>query len=504
MMILARRVSERWIAALLALLLALAPGFAGAGDASSPSDALARHVLNRLAFGPRPGDVERVRRIGIEAYVEEQLSPDRVADESVEAGLDGFPTLRMTQAELLDRFERPLKEARRRRKEELARGESEREEEPTEQRLAKLRDLVPPENRPRRILEELSAARVVRAADSRRQLNEVLVDFWLNHFNVDFAKGADRFLLTSFERDVVRPRIWGKFEDLLLATAKSPAMLFYLDNARSVADAEHRPPGFRVLAAARPKAPTGLNENYARELLELHTLGVDGGYSERDVTELARVLTGWSIDRRDGADFVFRPALHDVGAKTVLGRTLAPGGGVEEGEETIRFLARHPSTARHIAWKLCQRFVADDPPPALVERVAKRFLATRGDLRETVREVVTSAEFRDPAFFGEKVKSPFEYAVSGVRALGGSTDGRGLAREIARMGEPLYACAPPTGYPEASAGWLSAGALVARLDFSLALAEGRIPGTRVCSGDVADGAGDGAAVLLAAPEFQKR
>jgi uncharacterized protein (DUF1800 family) len=327
-----------------------------------------------------------------------------------------------------------------------------------------------------------------------------MVDFWMNHFNVDARKGLDRIFIATFERDTIRPRIWGRFEDLLLATAKSPAMLVYLDNARSAADAAHRPPALgRFRAAAPAKGPTGLNENYARELLELHTLGVDGGYTQEDVTELARVLTGWSIARPRGAGagrpliragrfaapdaepggFLFRERLHDVGTKTVLGHRFGPNGGIEEGEAAIRLLARHPSTARHLAVELCRRLVADEPPPALVERVAARFLATGGDLTETVRAIVTSPEFFAPPSYRAKVKSPFEYAASAVRAVGGSTDGRALGREVAAMGEPLYLCPPPTGYSDASEAWINSGALLARLSFALALTSGRIPGTVV-------------------------
>jgi uncharacterized protein (DUF1800 family) len=336
---------------------------------------------------------------------------------------------------------------------------------------------------------------VIRAAYSERQANEVLVDFWMNHFNVFANKGLDRVLVTSFEQETVRPRIWGRFEDLLLATARSPAMLFYLDNAQSVAEPDHRPQrrgpaGLRWPLASAFEAPParaaganrrgGLNENYARELMELHTLGVDGGYSQKDVTELARVLTGWSIEQRDSGDFVFRERVHDVGGKTVLGHAFLPGGGMEEGVAMIRTLARHPATAHHIALELCRRLVSDDPPASLVDRVAKRFLATDGDLRQTVKAVVDSPEFFDPKNYRAKVKSPFEYVVSAVRAAGGETNARPpLLREIGRMGEPLYLCQPPTGYSDAASAWVNTGALVARLNFALALASNRIPGTTV-------------------------
>jgi uncharacterized protein (DUF1800 family) len=456
------------------------------GSAATREEAL--HVLNRLGFGPRPGDVERVAAMGVSRYVEQQLHPERIADGAVEEKLRQLPTLSMSSAELFDRFERPLREAVRK-----AGGK--------EADAEKVRASLPPESRPRRVIEELSAARIIRATDSNRQLDELMADFWLNHFNVFGGKGLDRVYLTSFERDVIRPRMWGRFEDLLMATAKSPAMLFYLDNARSAADPEHRPrqaSGRTALTSlrmagmdpemarlAKENAPKGLNENYARELMELHTLGVDGGYTQRDVTELARALTGWSITpggqaRRSGeGEFVFRPALHDVGGKTVLGVALAPGGGLAEGEKMIRVLANRPATARHIAAKLCERLVADDPPKPLVDRVARVYLATGGDLRETVRAIVTSPEFLDPAVYRTKVKSPFEYVVSAVRAGGGTTDGHALARQLVQMGEPLYLCQPPTGYSNRSEAWVSAGALIARLNFALTLSAGQLPGTTV-------------------------
>jgi uncharacterized protein (DUF1800 family) len=458
------------------------------------------HVLNRLGFGPRPGDVERVLAMGVSAYIDQQLRPEDISDAAASASLKRFPTLEMTTAELFDKFERPLREARRERQRELssqdetmASGKADRNDAADE--AERIRQMIPPENRPRRIVEELSQARILRAAESERQLNEVLVDFWMNHFNVFAGKGLDRVFITSFERDIVRPRIWGKFEDLLMATAKSPAMLFYLDNAQSAADPERRPPqplrigrilgfGLRPMSAPGARQPgnggaAGLNENYARELMELHTLGVDGGYTQGDVTDLARLLTGWSIVRPEqGTGFVFRARLHDIGAKTVLGWDFPVGGGIEEGERMIHILALHPSTARRIASKLCQRFVADEPPKELVDRVARKFLSTGGDLRETVRAVVTSPEFFDPRYYRAKIKSPFEYVVSAVRAVGAVPDNAlPIARQLAQLGEPLYLCQPPTGYSDAAQAWVNTGALVARLNFALQLAANKLPGT---------------------------
>jgi len=450
------------------------------------------HVLNRLGFGPRPGEVEKVLGMGIDAWIEQQLHPERIPDPIAQGKLRDLPTLSMSTADLFEKFERPLRQARRERQRKAARdGNARNGTEGAEVDFEKMREQIPPEKRPRRIIEELSASRVLKAAYSERQLNEVMVDFWMNHFNVFAAKGLDRIFVTSFERDAIRPNIWGRFEDLLMATAKSPAMLFYLDNAQSTADEANRL-RMRAFGARRwalgtdsemrPQKKTGgLNENYARELMELHTLGVDGGYTQKDVTELARVLTGWSIDRRGGEPgaFVFRAAAHDVGGKTVLGNRFS-GGGMEEGEKMIHVLARHPSTAHHIAFQLCQRLVADDPPKELVERVARKFLATDGNLRQTVKAIVESPEFFDPKFYRAKVKSPFEYVVSAVRAAGGDTDGRmPIVRAIAQMGEPLYLCQPPTGYSDVASAWVNTGALVARLNFALALAANQLPGTQI-------------------------
>lgn len=472
------------ILAIAAAALVVLTGAGTSPDSSALTERQrALHALDRLAFGPRPGDVERVAAMGVDRWIEQQLHPEQVSDAGIEMKLETFPILAMTDDELYERFEKPYFERRR----ELA-----KQKESGTQAVRPAR--LPSEQRPRLIVEELSAAKVVRAVESNRQLDEVMADFWLNHFNVYGDKGADRILIATYERDTIRPYIWGRFEDLLLATAKSPAMLFYLDNARSVATVKNRPGGVagaygfgrggrgrnRVPAGERERIrQAGLNENYARELLELHTLGVDGGYTQADVTELARLLTGWSMTgpREERVEFRFRREMHDVGAKTVLGHEFAPGGGIEEGEAMLRALALHPSTARHLARKLCIRFVSDDPPAALVERVADRYLATRGDLRETVKAVVTSPEFFSREAYRAKVKTPFEYAVSAIRALGGTTDGGSVARQLASMGQPLYLCQPPTGYSDAAADWVSAGALLARLNFAVALAGGKMPGT---------------------------
>jgi len=379
-------------------------------------------------------------RLGVDRWIDQQLHPERISDRS-------FPSI-----------EEPALPKRR--------GK------PTDEEKRALR------REARQSIEALSAQRILRAAESERQLNEVMVDFWMNHFNVFAAKGLDRFLIAAYERDTIRPHIWGRFEDLLMATAKSPAMLWYLDNARSRRGA--------------------INDNYAREIMELHTLGVDGGYTQKDVTELARVLTGWSIDRQ--GNFAFRRMLHDGDAKTVLGRRFGAGGGIEEGETMIRLLSRHPSTAKFIATKLVQRLVSDTPPPSLVDRVAKRFLATNGDLRETVKAVIASPEFWDQKNYRAKMKSPFEYTISAVRAAGATIeDPLPIARELRKIGEPLYLAQPPTGYSDKSETWSSDGALVARLNFVAALAANKMPGVRVSALD-----SESLTRTLGAPEFQRQ
>jgi uncharacterized protein (DUF1800 family) len=429
-----------------ALLLAVAPSNSKLSDRQR-----ALHALNRLGFGARPGDVDRVLQIGVDQWIDQQLHPEAISDRAVETRLQEFPTLKMSDADLLEKYYQPIVEARKNLKD----AKSEEEMDPKDRA-----DMQMLRRNAQQVVGDLVSQRIIRAADSDRQLNEVMVDFWFNHFNVFAGKAIDRFMLTSYERDVIRPHIWGRFEDLLLATAKSPAILFYLDNARSRSGA--------------------INENYAREIMELHTLGVDGGYTQKDVTELARVFTGWSIAMpRQGGGFVFRPFLHDRGEKTVLGVRLAAGGGMEEGERMIRFLARQPATAHHIAYQLCQRLVADEPPKALVERVAKRFLDTDGDLRQTVKAVIDSREFWDPQAYRSKVKSPFEYAVSAVRAVDGQiVDARPLARELQKIGEPLYGAQPPTGYSDKADAWVNTGALLNRLNFALALAANKMPGVR--------------------------
>jgi uncharacterized protein (DUF1800 family) len=439
------------------------------------SDATTLHVLQRLTYGPRPGDVARVKTIGLAAWLERQLDPARLDDAAVEGALAALPTLTMSIADLQRDYPRPDPETQRK----LASGDMSRRE---------MREQYPPERRPARIVAELQAARMLRAVNSERQLQEVMVDFWFNHFNVFAAKGEVRWYLTAYERDVIRPHALGRFPDLLRATARHPAMLFYLDNWLSTR------PGFTPRGGPNAGRPAGLNENYARELMELHTLGVDGGYTQADVTEVARAFTGWTIDRpRQDARFVFRPTTHDLGDKRVLGRSIRAGG-ERDGEQVLDLLAAHPATARFIAGKLVRRFVADEPPPALAERVAAAYRDTGGDVRAMLRVVFVSPEFRAPAAAGAKIKKPSEFVASAVRAVGAATDTQGaqaLARAAAEIGEGFYEAGPPTGYPDRAEAWVNPGTLLARMNFALSLAEGRVPGVRADLGGLVSGADRG-------------
>ena len=430
------------------------------------------HALNRLGYGPRPGDVERVRRMGLAAYIETQLDPRGIPDPGVEQALAAYPALALSTATLVREYPLPTPQARQR----LTSGEMSRQE---------MMEMYPAERRPAVITAQMQAARITRAVASGRQLEEVMVDFWFNHFNVYAQKGAVRWMVPAYEREAIRPHALGRFRDLVLATARHPAMLFYLDNWLSTrAD---------LVVSGGPNAGRrmGLNENYARELMELHTLGVDGGYTQQDVIEVARCFTGWTIDRpQQGGGFIFRPLAHDRGAKRVLGQVIPAGGGQQDGERVIDILVRHEATARFIATKLARRFVSDDPPAALVERAAATFRRTDGDVRAVLATIVTSPEFWAADAYRAKIKTPLEVVASAVRALDGrivagpggdATDGGGLAlaREVGKLGEPLYEAQPPTGYPDRAEAWVNTGALLGRMNFALGLAHNRFRGARV-------------------------
>jgi uncharacterized protein (DUF1800 family) len=449
--------------AALALCLALAanplPSLVAAAVSALTEESRAAHLLNRIAFGPRPGDLDRVRSVGIRAYVEEQLSPDVSSlPEGLARKLEPFRTLTLGAPRLYLEYGPPSYPKADREAAKLAR------------------------QRARTIVEEAAAARLLRAIESPHQLYEVMVDFWFNHFNVFAGKGLTHLWIGAYEREAIRPHALGRFRDLLGATAKHPAMLFYLDNWLNTAPGS---PGAR----GRFK---GLNENYARELMELHTLGVDGGYTQEDVVALARIFTGWTIgrpadrerspslgspsgrSRAEPGGFFFDPSRHDFGAKRFLGRSLR-GSGIEEGEEALDILSRSPATARHIGYKLAQYFVADEPPRALVERLARRFLETDGDIREVLRTLLASEEFWAPEHFRKKFKTPLEYVVSAARAAGGEAiPVRPLQGILRQLGMPLYGCQTPDGYKNTQAAWLNPGAMTQRLHFASLLASGRL------------------------------
>ncbi len=542
------------VAVVVLLAIAPAPGFGEmpptAADPKASVGLTAErkiiHLLNRIGYGPRPGDIDRLQRAGLDTYIAQQLSPETIDDAATEARLAGLKSLWMSTAERAEKYpERgviarqlglrppatampetsPAEPSQAPNTMQTGDSDARRQQQETSQQISAYyaeHGLNPPQ----KLLQELQAQKLIRAVYSERQLLELVTDFWFNHFNVFWGKGADRWLTTDFEMHAIRPHAMGKFQDLLRATAKSPAMLFYLDNFLSSSPDAKRPdtagqnqpfpgrvPRFsdsrglsgerlespaRLTSAAREnlmgaeqprqmlaqgpsKRQPGINENYAREIMELHTLGVDGGYTQQDVQEVARCFTGWTIDQpRRGARFAFRDWMHDNGEKVVLGHKIPAGGGINDGETVIDILAHHPSTARFISTKLVRRFVSDTPPPALVDRVAAVYLKTDGDIRDMLRTILTAAEFYAPEAYRAKIKSPLELAASAMRALGGNTDGSPrLAQAVTKMGQALYRYQAPTGYPDRAEQWVNTGALLARLNFALALSANRIPGTVV-------------------------
>jgi uncharacterized protein (DUF1800 family) len=513
------------------------------GVPRNPDDRTIVHVLNRVAFGPAPGDVERVRRMGLQRYLDEQLRPETLTDTGMAARLAGLTTITKSTRELSEEYFQPALRLRQQQQRQAAAQDPAMRpgDPPTNPREMRSPEQMEAMRAERAVLAELSQQKILRAAYSERQLEEVMVDFWFNHFNVFAGKGQTRTYLTEYERDVIRPRVFGKFRDLLGATAESPAMLFYLDNWQSAAPDAAQMADRRRMRRPQPQPPAaqnrqrrGLNENYARELMELHTLGVDGGYTQKDVQEIARAFTGWTIaNPRLGGGFRFEPRLHDDGDKTVLGVRIKSGGGRKDGEQVLDILAAHPSTARFIATKLARRFVADEPPKAVVDRAAARFRETGGDIREVVRAIVTSPEFF--AAYRAKVKTPFEFVVSAVRAT--SADAAGalpLVQALRDLGMPLYGCQPPTGYADKAEAWVNTGALLNRMNFAVALTGGKLRGVRggsgiraadpdaaraalvgdVLAGDLSEStaatvakattAPQAVALVLGSPEFQKR
>jgi uncharacterized protein (DUF1800 family) len=546
---------------------------------------MALHALNRLTFGARPGDLERITTMGLDKWIDQQLHPERINDSALEARLSPFRTLRMDTRQIVENFPPPqlikavangkqslpsdpfkravyqdqlerMQEKQDRKQltsdsgvttstektstlsdeervdrrdkrvaadlaaqelldmdpdqrleailkmsagERRALSKNEKRDEFMEGMTPEQRETVMALNNPQQVVaNELIQGKILRATYSERQLQEVMTDFWLNHFNIFIGKGADRYLLTSYERDVIRPRALGKFEDLLRATAQSPAMLFYLDNVLSVGPNSDFAKGISNRTYKRTDKKRnrnvgtgnqakgkrgGLNENYGRELMELHTLGVNGGYSQKDVTEVARVFTGWTLKKpKQGEGFSFEDRMHEPGEKWVLGHRIKPNG-EKEGLEVLHILARHPSTAEFVSSKLAIRFVSDNPPPALVDRMAETFRKKDGDIREVLKTMLHSPEFWSADEYRSKVKTPFEFVISALRATGADVgDAVPLARQLQSLGMPLYGMQPPTGYSMKADAWMSSAALLGRMNFALALTSGKLKGLKLDPG----------------------
>lgn len=524
----------RVAAAVVAVGLCIGAPLAGqSGQTAPPADTdTVVHVLNRLGYGPRPGDIERVRQIGVTAYIDQQLHPETIVDPMLAQRLAAFPTIGLSTADIARDYYGPA-EALRRAEQQAAGRAGQPPTPPTPpttmsgdpmmmgQPAQQGREQQSPELRAARqkeqqILQDLMQARMLRAVTSERQLEEVLVDFWFNHFNVFSGKGQVRVYLTEYERDAIRPHVLGNFRNMLGAVAESPAMLFYLDNFQNVdpkaaqkqADEQlarqqqaqarqalARARGGRGMGAGQTQTAQqreqqeqrlmqarnrGLNENYGRELMELHTLGVDAGYTQDDVIAVARAFTGWTIDRpRDGGSFQFNAQMHDNDPKVVMG-TKITAGGKKDGEAVLDLLATHPATAKFIATKLARRFVADEPPASVIDRAARVFLDTRGDLRAVTRSIVTSPEFFSAEARRAKVKTPLEFVASAVRASGANvTVVAPLVQALRDQGMPLYGAQPPTGWGDTAEDWVNTGALLKRLNFAIALAGGTVRGVRV-------------------------
>ena len=489
-----------------------------AGQSLSGRDS-ATHALNRLAYGPRPGEVDRVVRGGVMRWIDEQLAPEHIDDAALATRQRDFDLLTYRRDDLA----RLYFDVQRARRERLQAQRADSMMAPP----ADQAEQTPEGLRARRLAGQFQELAVVRAALSERQLQEVMVDFWTNHFNVFLGKGADRFLMPSYIEETIRPHALGKFADLLVATAHSPAMMFYLDNWESVAPGSRPPqlarggrfgfprfadprarPGFfprdpmradSLRRRAEQRMPQGINENYARELLELHTLGVDGGYSQQDVIAVARIFTGWSIAQpQRGGGFEFHDWAHDRGAKTALGVAYPAGHGEDEALRLLAFLANSPATMHHVSRQLCSRFVADDPPDGCVDAAAAAWQRTGGDIREVLRAIFHSPDFWAQQNVRAKVKTPLEFVISAVRAVGADPDTTArLAQVVARLGQPLYLHVAPDGYAERQEDWLNSGALLARMNAAVAIAAGRLPGATVNLDSLVPATGDRDALVAA-------
>lgn len=456
------------------------------------------HALNRLTYGPRPGDVERIRQMGLAKWVDQQLDPDSIDDSALKQRLTRYSTLSMSSNQLLNDFPPPALAVK---KEGLTKDEYKQQMQ--QQRQESVAEMLPTGNPnfdranvqlarmvgPNRIIAELAMAKMDRAIYSNRQLEAVMEDFWFNHFNVFANKGADKWLLTSYVRDTIRPHTMGKFRDLLLATAKSPAMLFYLDNWLSADPAAVKrlqamralrqeryymrfgvpPPGMQRANGRPQQQDRGLNENYGREVMELHTVGVDAGYTQQDVINMAEILTGWTIRApRKDAEFFFNDRIHADQKEVVMGHAFH-GDGMKEGEKALEMLAGDPHTAQHISLELARHFVSDDPPAVLVDRMAKEFQSSGGNIRVVLRTMIYSPEFWSKDAYRAKVKTPFELVASTARALNADVEVTlPLVQWVGRMGEPLFECQTPNGYSDKAELWVNSGALLNRLNFALA------------------------------------
>ncbi len=549
------------------------------GNKALTEDQKITHVLNRLGFGARPGDLERVKAIGLQKYIDQQLNPASIDDRVAEAKVKGLDVFNMSTAELFAKYPNPgalLKQLEGKAGAKKASAASDTntntKTDPAGQDPQKAQDdQTQAEQRERRqkiaalyqeyglrpagqIVPEIAANRILRAVYSERQLQEVMVDFWQNHFNVFSGKAAVRWYIPSYERDVLRKNALGNFRDLLVGTAEHPAMLFFLDNYESVSPNVNMPdnaaarrqqqvfrnnrriqspaqqlrrelygidnarlnPGMNQVGSLPKPTPQkrpqrGINENYARELMELHTLGVDGGYTQKDIIEVAKCFTGWTIadprgyrrsaagmiegteDRRlarlqkqqgvpddvDSGEFYFNPRWHEGGPKTVLGQTINEGG-VKDGLKVLDILVNSPATAHFIAKKLAVKFVSDTPSEGLVSRVADAFHNSRGDIKTTLKALFSDKEFFAPENFRAKIKTPFELAISSIRAIGANTTGGPqMLAMLNKMGEVPYGYQAPTGYPDMAEDWVNTGALLERMNFAIAVASNRIPGTSV-------------------------
>lgn len=557
----------------------VAPIFALAADVKNgkkplTEDQKAIHVLNRLGFGARPGDVEKVKAMGVKKYIESQLNASAIDDSVAEGKVKRLEIFNMTTADVFAKYPNPgallrqleggkqaAANAQRRKDPASMNGEKMPEEQGDKpansdeqrERREKLQALyreydLRPANQ---LVPQIAANRVLRAVYSERQLEEVMVDFWQNHFNVFSGKNAVRWYIPSYERDVLRKNALGNFKDLLVGTAQHPAMLFFLDNFQSVSpnaqgnnkgngklqqqlrngnlpprvrerlkerqgltDAQIDQRIKRAQANAQPnnqQMKRGINENYARELMELHTLGVDSGYSQKDIVEVARAFTGWTIadargyrraaasmiqgkeeqrlarlERQAGVPegtesgtFYFNENWHDKEAKMVLGQKIEEGG-IKDGLKVMDILVKHPATAKFIARKLAVKFVNDNPSEALVGRVAAAFNKSNGDIKTTLMALFTDKEFFAPENYRAKIKTPFELAVSAIRTIGAETNASpAVLAMLIKLGEVPYGYQAPTGYPDTAEDWVNTGALLERLNFAIALASNQIPGTKV-------------------------